>query len=392
MSEFFILKPCILKRLSSSRLQMDIRPLAWARGATLAVDAAAASDIPPYDLAMRDGWAVSSEKGPRDIESVSFLNGTLPDPLKPCSARWINTGGMIPFRCTAVIAAAGPEDTNSAQAAVASERHILRRGTERRRGEVILPKGTRLGVRETALLAEACIEEVQVLKPPKILILSTGSEITTSGKNPLACRRASNAVYLQSLLEAAGADPSPIVRVSDDVDEIALALTKREGLDLIVTIGGTGRGTRDLTRRAILAAGGRLDDEPLGNPKGDATSAPPFVTAQIEGVPLIGLPGNPLGAVMIMQRILLPMLGRDFGLVLPPVERLNLPLSRDLEVDAEGELCVTIERDEEGLLCAVPVRKGNGGTRLFDVDAGAVRVLPGKLKAGEPVTVERFLN
>lgn len=227
-----------------------------------------------------------------------------------------------------------------------------------------------------------------------ILILSTGSEITTSGKNPLACRRASNAVYLQALLEASGADPSPIVRVSDDVDEIALALTKREGLDLIVTIGGTGRGTRDLTRRAILAAGGRLDDE--GQIPAETKSAPPFVTAEIDGIPLIGLPGNPLGAVMIMQRILLPMLGRDFGLVLPPVERLSLPLALDaeveIEVDAEGELCVTIERNEEGRLCAVPVRKGNGGTRLFDLDAGAVRVAPGKLKAGEPVEVERFLN
>ena len=396
MSEFFILKPFNPNRLSSSRLQMDSRPLAWARGATLAVDAAAASDIPPYDLAMRDGWAVSSAEGPRDIESVSFLNGTLPDPLKPRSARWINTGGMIPLGCTAVIAATGPEDTNSAQDGVASERHVLRRGAERRRGEVILPKGTRLGVRETALLAEACIEEVQVLKPPKILILSTGSEITTSGKNPLACRRASNAVYLQALLEAAGADPSPIVRVSDDVDEIARALTNREGLDLIVTIGGTGRGTRDLTRRAILAAGGRLDD--VGQIPAEKSSAPPFVTAEIGGVPLIGLPGNPLGAVMIMQRILLPMLGRNFGLVLPPVERLSLPLALDaeadveVEVDAEGELCVTIERNEEGLLCAVPVRKGNGGTRLFDVDAGAVRVVPGKLKAGALVEVERFLN
>ena len=391
MSEFFILKPFIPKRLSSSRLQTDMRPLAWARGATLAADAAAASDIPPYDLAMRDGWAVSSAEGPRDIESVSFLNGTLPDPLKPRSARWINTGGMIPLGCTAVIAAADPGDTAAAQGSVDTERHILRRGAERRRGEVILPKGTRLGVRETALLAEACIEEVQVLKPPKILILSTGSEITTSGKNPLACRRASNAVYLQALLEAAGADPSPIVRVSDDVDEIARALTNREGLDLIVTIGGTGRGTRDLTRRAILAAG-RLDDE--GQIPAETKSAPPFVTAEIDGVPLIGLPGNPLGAVMIMQRILLPMLGRDFGLVLPPVERLCLPLVLDaeVEVDAEGELCVTIERNAEGLLCAVPVRKGNGGTRLFDVDAGAVRVAPGILKAGEQVTVERFLN
>lgn len=56
MSEFFILKPFAFKRLSERRLQMDTRPLAWARGATLALDAVALSDIPPYDLATRDGW------------------------------------------------------------------------------------------------------------------------------------------------------------------------------------------------------------------------------------------------------------------------------------------------------------------------------------------------
>lgn len=393
MSEFFILKPFAFKRLSERRLQMDTRPLAWARSATLALDAVALSDIPPYDLATRDGWAVSSNEGHRDIESVSFLNGTLPDPLKPRSARWINTGGMIPPGCTAVIAAEGPEDRDAARGPVAPERHILRRGAERRRGEVILPKGTRLGVRETALLAEACIEEVRVLKSPRILIVSTGSEITTSGKNPLACRRASNAVYLQALLEAAGADPCPVVRVSDDAHEIARALSRREGLDLIVTIGGTGRGTRDLTRQAILAAGGVLDDDEAPNCSPAVTKgAPPFVTGVIGGVPLIGLPGNPLGAVMIIQRMLLPILARDFGLALPPAERLVLPLALDIEVDAEGDLCVTIERDAEGRPCAVPVRKGNGGTSLFARDAGAVRVVPGRLKAGESVTVERFSN
>ena len=175
MSEFFILKPFERKRLCYGRFQSATRPLEWARGATLAVDVVAASDIPPYDLAMRDGWAVSSLDDHRDIDEVSLLNGTLPEPLKRGRARWINTGGMIPIGCDAVIAAASPDDRAAARQAVASERHVLRRGADRRRGEVILRKGTRLGVRETALLSEACIEEVQVSRTPRILILATGS-------------------------------------------------------------------------------------------------------------------------------------------------------------------------------------------------------------------------
>ena len=86
---------------------------------------------------------------------------------------------------------------------------------------MILRKGTRLGVRETALLSEACIEEVQVSRTPRILILATGSEITMGPKNPVACRRASNAVYLQALLDAAGIEQSRIclLYTSDAADE-----------------------------------------------------------------------------------------------------------------------------------------------------------------------------
>lgn len=368
-------------------MQSATRPLEWARGATLAVDVVAASDIPPYDLAMRDGWAVSSLDDHRDIEGVSLLNGTFPEPLKRGHARWINTGGMIPEGCDAVIAAASPDDRAAAQQSVASERHVLRRGADRRRGEVILRKGTRLGVRETALLSEACIEEVQVSRTPRILILATGSEITMGPKNPVACRRASNAMYLQALLDAAGIEQSRIVRLPDDEDEIARALERRDGIDLIVSIGGTGRGTHDLTRRAIAAAGGTVIDG-----TGDVKGAPPFVLADLGGTPLVGLPGNPLGAVMIIQRVLLPMLEEDFGLTLPRREVVEATLACDADIDAEGDLCVTLDRNEEGRLVATPVRKGSCRTRLFAVEAGTVSVKPGSLRAGETVTVERFFN
>ena len=350
MSEFFILKPFERKRLCYGRFQSATRPLEWARGATLAVDVVAASDIPPYDLAMRDGWAVSSLDDHRDIDEVSLLNGTLPEPLKRGRARWINTGGMIPIGCDAVIAAASPDDRAAARQAVASERHVL-------------------GVRETALLSEACIEEVQVSRTPRILILATGSEITMGPKNPVACRRASNAVYLQALLDAAGIEQSRIVRLPDDADEIARALERRVGIDLIVSIGGTGRGTHDLTRRAIAATGGTVIEG-----TGDVKGAPPFVLADLGGTPLVGLPGNPL------------------GLTLPRREVVDATLACDADIDAEGDLCVTLDRNEEGRLVATPVRKGSCRTRLFAVEAGTVSVKPCCLRAGETVPVERFFN
>lgn len=108
--------------------------------------------------------------------------------------------------------------------------------------------------------------------------------------------------------------------------------------------------------------------------------------------PLVGLPGNPLGAVMIIQRVLLPMLEEDFGLTLPRREVVEATLACDADIDAEGDLCVTLDRNEEGRLVATPVRKGSCRTRLFAVEAGTVSVKPGSLRAGETVTVERFFN
>lgn len=245
----------------------------------------------------------------------------------------------------------------------------------------------RSAVKDFARLSEACIEEVQVSRTPRILILATGSEITMGPKNPVACRRASNAVYLQALLDAAGIEQSRIVRLPDDADEIARALERRVGIDLIVSIGGTGRGTHDLTRRAIAAAGGTVIEG-----TGDVKGAPPFVLADLGGTPLVGLPGNPLGAVMIIQRVLLPMLEEDFGLTLPRREVVDATLACDADIDAEGDLCVTLDRNEEGRLVATPVRKGSCRTRLFAVEAGTVSVKPCCLRAGEMVTVERFFN
>lgn len=388
MSKAFILKHFDPSAFVTPLNRSETRPLQWAHGATLAEDVIALVDIPPYDMATRDGWAVNSTNSVnRIIDTDRIVNGTVPMPLPSGHARWINTGGMIPLGCDAIIPANDPSDI--AQAKIESDpgQFILHRGEERRHGEVILPRGTRLGVRECALLSEACVDEVKLRVTPRILIVSTGSEISTAGKNPIACRRNSNAVYLQTLFDVLGIEQSRIVRVADNIDAIATAISKHEGINFIVSIGGTGRGSHDLTRRAILAAGGTIDDKA---PK-DEKKAPPFIMAELDGIPIIGLPGNPLGSVMLTQRVLLPMLAQLYGLQLPHQEELLLPISETLTIESEGELCVAIEREGRKTFVR-PVSKGRGNTRIFAIDAGTVHVAPDTLHAGDIVKVKRFFN
>ncbi len=435
MSKAFILKHFDPSAFVTPLNRSETRPLQWAHGATLAEDVIALVDIPPYDMATRDGWAVNSTNGVnRIIDTDRIVNGTVPMPLPSGHARWINTGGMIPLGCDAIIPANDPSDIAQAKIESNTGQFILHRGEERRHGEVILPRGTRLGVRECALLSEACVDEVKLrVTPrilivstgseistagknpiacrrnsnavyfallseacvdevklrvtPRILIVSTGSEISTAGKNPIACRRNSNAVYLQTLFDVLGIEQSRIVRVADNIDAIATAISKYEGINFIVSIGGTGRGSHDLTRRAILAAGGTIDDKA---PK-DEKKAPPFIMAELDGIPIIGLPGNPLGSVMLTQRVLLPMLAQLYGLQLPHQEELLLPISETLTIESEGELCVAIEREGRKTFVR-PVSKGRGNTRIFAIDAGTVHVAPDTLHAGDIVKVKRFFN
>lgn len=388
MSKAFILKHFDPSAFVTPLNRSETRPLQWAHGATLAEDVIALVDIPPYDMATRDGWAVNSTNGVnRIIDTDRIVNGTVPMPLPSGHARWINTGGMIPLGCDAIIPANDPSDIAQAKIESNPGQFILHRGEERRHGEVILPRGTRLGVRECALLSEACVDEVKLRVTPRILIVSTGSEISTAGKNPIACRRNSNAVYLQTLFDVLGIEQSRIVRVADNIDAIATAISKYEGINFIVSIGGTGRGSHDLTRRAILAAGGTIDDKA---PK-DEKKAPPFIMAELDGIPIIGLPGNPLGSVMLTQRVLLPMLAQLYGLQLPHQEELLLPISETLTIESEGELCVAIEREGRKTFVR-PVSKGRGNTRIFAIDAGTVHVAPDTLHAGDIVKVKRFFN
>lgn len=388
MSKAFILKHFDPSAFVTPLNRSETRPLQWAHGATLAEDVIALVDIPPYDMATRDGWAVNSTNGVnRIIDTDRIVNGTVPMPLPSGHARWINTGGMIPLGCDAIIPANDPSDIAQAKIESNPGQFILHRGEERRHGEVILPRGTRLGVRECALLSEACVDEVKLRVTPRILIVSTGSEISTAGKNPIACRRNSNAVYLQTLFDVLGIEQSRIVRVADNIDAIATAISKHEGINFIVSIGGTGRGSHDLTRRAILAAGGTINDK---TPE-DEKKAPPFIMAELDGIPIIGLPGNPLGSVMLTQRVLLPMLAQLYGLQLPHQEELLLPISETLTIESEGELCVAIEREGRKTFVR-PVSKGRGNTRIFAIDTGTVHVTPDTLHAGDIVKVKRFFN
>ncbi len=387
----FLLKPFALPEAWKTGAPR-ISPLEKALGGTLSEDVCVLRPVPPYDAALRDGWAVrcaDHERTPAgDVET-----GCAPGDLKPGTALWINTGGRIPRGADAVIAARSPDETGRWRSPAKPEEHILREGSEWRTGDVILPAGTRLGAAELALLLEAGIRSVQVRPVPSVGILSTGNELETeSGGSPFlpgsfrARRKASDALFARSLLSALGVPVQSVRLLPDEPGAIQKTLLQTASeCDFVLTIGGTGRGKKDLMRAVLTRLGARILEAPACS-----NDTPPFIAGELRGTPVIGLPGNPLGLVMILERSVLPVLLARMGRPFAPGRETAL-FEGSVPEGLRGDLCVHLHRDEKNLLHAVPIAKGTGRSKLFREANGAVPLDGRSLRPGERVTAEHFL-
>lgn len=360
-------------------------------GAELQEDVFAPNDVPSYDLALRDGWAVNaSEAGHRKVLDDVVENGRTPPDLPPMSAIWVNTGGPIPKGVTAIIPSADRSDLADAQKAAEPENGIMRRGAEWCVGDLLLKSGVRIGAAETALLFEAGMDVVKARSLASVGIIATGSELrdfVCRAEGPT--RVSSDAAYLRSLLLDAGIRDVWARSAADDSAAIAAALT---GLavrsDVLITIGGTGRGSKDLTRRAILEAGGKL----LDSQEADRCSggASPFIAGELDGRPVIGLPGNPLAAMMIAQRVVLPLIAARSGIALHE-KVVRAAFSGNIPAGKTGELCVSLCGCGDARI-ARAVQKGTGSVLLLRDAAGVVKVGKDGIKAGDEVDVICFIN
>lgn len=281
-------------------------------------------------------------------------------------------------------------DLADAQKAAEPENGIMRRGAEWCVGDLLLKSGVRIGAAETALLFEAGMDVVKARSLASVGIIATGSELrdfVCRAEGPT--RVSSDAAYLRSLLLDAGIRDVWARSAADDSAAIAAALT---GLavrsDVLITIGGTGRGSKDLTRRAILEAGGKL----LDSQEADRCSggASPFIAGELDGRPVIGLPGNPLAAMMIAQRVVLPLIAARSGIALHE-KVVRAAFSGNIPAGKTGELCVSLCGCGDARI-ARAVQKGTGSVLLLRDAAGVVKVGKDGIKAGDEVDVICFIN
>ena len=298
-------------------------PLAAAAGRVLARNVVAAIDVPPHANSAVDGYAIVHADLLPNAETVLPVTGRaaaghpLERAIRPGEAIRIFTGAPMPDGADTVmmqedcILEAGDVRLKPGIRKGANRRHA---GEDVARGELAVPAGRRLRPADLGLLAALGHTRVPLYRPLRAALLSTGDEVCEPGTKlmPGAIYDA-NRVMLAALLRAQGCIVSDLGICADRAEALAGTLAAAAaGHDLIVTSGGVSTGEEDHVRAAIEKLG-RLDFWRLAIKPGR-----PVALGQVKGVPLIGLPGNPVAAALTFAILARPLIHRLAGAAMTP--------------------------------------------------------------------------
>ena len=297
----------------------EIVPLGAGLGRVLAADLPATRDQPPRDLSAMDGYAVraadlASGGAWLDVVGEAPAGGSHDRPLQPGQAVRIFTGGPLPEGADAVAIQENAEVHGSRvrlTGAVGPGTYVRPRGLDFRAGEVGLPAGHALTARDLGFAAALNHAWLPVRRRPRLALLATGDELVPPG-SPLGPNRivSSNSTALAAMIAAWGGEAVNLGIAGDRPAELAEAVRGAAGCDMLVTTGGASVGDHDLVRGVLGRHGLELDFWQIAMRPGK-----PLLFGSLGGVPLLGLPGNPVSvgvcALLFVRAAVRAMLGLD---------------------------------------------------------------------------------
>src|SRR5262245_37152173 len=356
----------------------ESRPLAGALGCALSEDMTAPIDVPPFDRSNVDGFAVRSA----DLASASEaepvrvrLNdeviacGVAPQrPVLSGTATPIATGGPLPRGADAIVMVEHSQPSGARaieiRRAASPGQFVSYAGSDIARGEALLRAGTIIGSREIGMLAACGIAEIDVVRKPRVAVISTGDELATLGAplKPAAVYDSNGAIIAAAVAEAGG-EAVPFGAFPDD--ELTLELAVRTALascDVVLLSGGTSKGAGDLSHRVVsrLGAPGVIAHGVALKP------GKPLCLAVVDSTPLAVLPGFPTSAIFTFHTFVAPLIRARAGL--PPETartiEATVPVRVASELGRQEFVLVALVAGEAGPI-AFPSPKGSGSVTSF---------------------------
>ena len=359
----------------------EIVPLAEAWGRVSAAAVTARLNHPPMDVSAMDGYALRAADGA--LGAALLVVGSAPaghpwaGTVGAGEALRLFTGSIVPDGADAILLqedATRTGETVVVNDAVGKGRHIRRAGLDFAAGDVLVEAGERLTARAVGLIAAGNHPWVAVHRRPRVAILATGDEIALPGDPiPTGGIVSSNSHALAALVRAAGGEAMILPVVRDDQAAIGAAADAAVGSDLLVTCGGASVGEHDLVQAALMSQGMELDFWKIAMRPGK-----PLMYGNLGGLPLLGLPGNPVSSLITAILFLRPAIERLCGLPggAPPVTAAVLGVALGANDHRADHLRARLHTRDDGALEATAFTRQDSAMLRLMTQADALILRP----------------
>tara|TARA_B100001250_G_C19807458_1_gene794064 strand:+ start:922 stop:2229 length:1308 start_codon:yes stop_codon:yes gene_type:complete len=379
-------------------------------GSVISEDIISEINVPPLDNSAMDGYAViKNDLLKADDENIIYLDvieeipaGTIPKlSLSPGQASRIMTGAPIPSGSDAVVPF---EDTNELEnndknkigikISVKNLENIRKKSEDIKKGSVIIKKGSLITSASVGVMASIGLEKVSVIRKPIIGILSTGNELLEPGeKNQDGKIYNSNTYTLSSLVTEFGATPLIQKHALDKVEDLEKKLAKLKDVDLIVTSAGVSKGDYDIVKD-VLDKNGDINLWSV-NMRPAKPLAFGIITIDGKKIPLLGVPGNPVSAMIAFEKFGRYAIDKMKGKPLRNRPIIKANLESDI-INHDGRRLysrVKVIVDSSSKIIAVPIKNQSSGVLTSMHEANGLAICPSDidiLKKGEKIDVEMF--
>ena len=386
----------LLLRDASPVARVERVPFPAAAGRVVAEDVQSSVDVPPFDRAAMDGYAVIAEDtfgagrhAPRVLRwrATAYTGDAPSHAIAHGECIEIATGAPMPTGATAVVMVEETEragDDVQVFTPVHPGQHVGRRGADITAGQTILRSGMVINPARIGALAASGMLEVAVFAKPRVAIVSTGNEIVEPGQ-PLKPGQIYdiNRFTLSAITAAHGGIPLDRGTAPDSLPDLLRALRSMQDVDLIVFSGGSSVGERDLVLDALREAGEVIFHGIAVKP------GKPTAFGRIGSTPVLGMPGYPTSCLSNGYILLVPLLRRLARLPEFHPESVQVPLARRI-VSVTGRHQFYTVRVDEGL--AVPAFKASGDITSMAHADGYIEIPAHTdiVDAGEIVDVKFF--